>query len=357
MSEVTDLQQSKVFDAMRFPLIVLVLYMHIVPLEHFEITSDLTSMNLYNFIAEFVAHNLGRMAVPCFFLFSGYFYFRNMKAWGYDFYLKQQKKRMITLVIPYVLWNLLNIGVVLAKGYIFNAIGWNGEGDLNYIRETPFLELMTFPINQPLWSLRDLIVMTFFAPVFFYIFRYLKGWGLVLLLLIYLSTLELPIRGFSMVAIFFFGAGSYFGIEKRNLLADLIPFKWLSYIGATVLVFLATISHTTPYYEYLIRCFVPLGIISAITLTHTLSQRNRKLFNSFISLSSSVFFIYAVHELYLKNWVKGAFFRTPLADSGWGMIVGYILMPLVLLAICLVIYYLLKLISPRLVAVLTGGRI
>lgn len=354
---ITDQQQSRVFDALRFPLIVLVLYMHIVPLEHFEITGELSSMNIYNFMAEFVAHNLGRMAVPCFFLFSGYFYFRKMGKWNASFYMHQQRKRLLTLVLPYLLWNVLKIVVILAKGYISNAIGWNGDADLNFIYSSSLWELMISPIDEPLWFLRDLIVMTFLAPLFYYLFRYLKWWGVLLLLLIYLSAMELPIRGFSMTAIFFFGVGAYWGGQGRNLLADSLPMKWYAYVGAVVLVLLATLSHSTPYYEHLVRLFVPLGIISAINLIHGLSFRSEKLFSTFVSLSSSVFFIYAVHELYLKNWVKGTFYRTPLADSGWGMIIGYIAMPLVLLGICLVLYVLLKRLAPRVLAIFTGGRI
>ncbi|MDO5523431.1 MAG: acyltransferase [Bacteroidia bacterium] len=350
-----DKHQSDVINAMRFPLIVLVLYMHIVPLDSFPVEIGFSGMHLYNFLAEFISHNVGRLAVPCFFLFSGYFYFRKMGAWSSGFYLLQQKKRVVSLIIPYILWNLLNILVVLAKGYAMNIAGLDGSGDINFIRQTPFLELMVMPINLPLWYLRDLICMTFFAPLFYYLFNYTKIWGLLAILILYLTTWELPFRGFSMTAIFYFGLGAFWGINKKNMLESARKIKYPALIFGLALALVATFLSTTVYHEYLIRWFAPLGVASAFIITDFI-VRKQKIREVFLKYSPAVFFIYAVHELYLKNWVKGAFYRTPLSESGWGMVLGYIVMPLILLAICLALYFILKKLWPRALNVLSGGR-
>lgn len=350
-----DKQQSIIFDAMRFPLIVLILYMHIVPIEHFPISTELTSTNAYNFIAEFVAHNVGRLAVPCFFLISGYFYFRKMERWSSDFYIHQQRKRLRTLVLPYLLWNILNILIILLKGYLFNLFGKDGSGDIGYIMGSSPWELMTYPVNQPLWYLRDLICMTFIAPLFYYLFKHMKGYGLIVLLGIYLSAMELHVRGFSMTAIFYFGTGALWGIQRRNFLTDFAPLKRVSIIIAPILAVAATLMHQSQYYENILRLFIPFGMIATFFAVQQLVS-TAKPREALLKLSSSVFFIYAVHEIFLKNWVKGAFFRTPLADSGWGMIIGYIIMPIVLLCICLMIYMVMKRCTPKTLNVLTGGR-
>lgn len=348
-------RQSEVINAMRFPLIVLVLYMHIVPLTPFPVEAGFSGMHIYNFLAEFIAHNVGRLAVPCFFLFSGYFYFLKMDTWSFNFYISQQKKRAISLILPYLLWNILNIVIVLAKGYAMNAIGMEGSIDINFIKQTSLYELMVMPINLPLWYLRDLICMTFLAPLFYFLFRYTKIWGLVAVFIIYLTTMELPFRGFSMTAIFYFGIGAFFGINKKNMLEVAQKIKYPALILGLILAIVATFLSTTHYHEYIIRWFAPLGVASAFIITDYLIK-NQQIKSILLKYSPAVFFIYAVHELYFKNWVKGAFYRTPLCESGWGMVAGYILMPLVLLVICLVLYYLLKKISPKALAILSGGR-
>lgn len=348
-------RQSEVIDAMRFPLIVLVLYMHIVPLDPFPVEIGFSGINVYNFLAELVSHNIGRLAVPSFFLISGYFYFRNMDSWNTNFYISQQKKRLRTLVLPYILWNVLNIIVVLAKGYAMNALGADGSGDLNFIWGSSFYSLMTVPINLPLWYLRDLICMTFMAPLFYYLFRYTKVWGLAALLAIYLTTWELPFRGFSLTAIFYFGLGGYWGLNKLNMLQSALKVKYPALILGSVSLIAATFLSTSYYHEYIIRLFAPLGATSALVITNY-AIRSDRVKHLFLKFSPAVFFIYAVHELYLKNWVKGAFYRTPLSESDWGMVMGYLVMPIILLLICLALYYILKKVSPKVLSILTGGR-
>lgn len=351
-----DTRQSEVINAMRFPLIVLVLYMHIVPIDPFPIKFDgSVQYPLYNFIAEFIAHNLGRLAVPCFFLISGFLYFKKIETWTTTIYFEQQRKRFHSLILPYLLWNVLNILIYLAKGYGFESIGLDGTGDINYIKSTSLWELMISPINQPLWYLRDLICMTFLSPLFYYLFKYTKLWGLGVIYLVYLFTLELPIRGFSMTAIFFFGLGSYWSIYKQNILEQTEKIKWIAYIIALVSVIVATFYSTSPSHEYMMRIFAPFGVISTFNIFSILSNRT-SFHQRMISLSPMVFFIYSVHELYLKNWTKGAFYRTPLSNSEIGMIIGYFIMPLILLAICIGIYYVCKRIMPRFTKVLSGGR-
>ena len=357
MKEITDInnKQSVVINAMRFPLIIIVLYMHIIPLEPKPITFGFSGMQLYTFISELLSHNIGRMAVPCFFLFSGYLYFRKMEKWSGSFYLSQQKKRLKTLVLPYILWNILNIAIVFIKGTAFNALGMDGSGDINFIKSTSFYELMVMPIDLPLWYLRDLICMTFLAPLFYYLFRYTKSLGIIVLLLLYFTTWELPFRGFSLTAIFYFGLGAYWGIGKQNILEKSSKHGYLWLTLSFIFVLVATLNNLSPWHEVMIRLFALTGVLSGIFLTGKLI--NYKQFASIpLKFAPAVFFIYAVHELYFKNWVKGAFFRTPLSESGWGMVVGYVVMPLVLLFICLVLYYLMKRILPKTLSILNGGR-
>lgn len=99
--------------------------------------------------------------------------------WSWDFYIKQQKNRIKTIVIPYFIMNTIQILLALSKGLLLRKIGIGdcGEADLSVITDNSFFDHYINPIDYPLWYLRDLIVMTFFSFVFYYLFRYLKLWG------------------------------------------------------------------------------------------------------------------------------------------------------------------------------------
>lgn len=92
--------QSKVINAMRFPLITLVVLFHLHTPESI-VESPYTS---YNIVASFFSANgIARLAVPTFFLISGYFY--HLKDWSKLVYIDKLRKRLHNLLIPYLLWN------------------------------------------------------------------------------------------------------------------------------------------------------------------------------------------------------------------------------------------------------------
>lgn len=97
---------------------------------------------------------------------------------------------------------------------------FNGTGEeLQEVRNNSLYMLFWHtPVNYPLWFLRDLICMSALSPLFYAFFKYLKIYGLLILLALYLSVWETNIAGLSMTAIMFFGAGSYMGIYKKNVL-------------------------------------------------------------------------------------------------------------------------------------------
>ncbi|WP_288360220.1 acyltransferase [uncultured Bacteroides sp.] len=351
-------RQSELIEALRFPLIVLVVFIHVLPERLLPIEMNFSGMNIYHVFSETISHIIGRIAVPCFFLFSGYFFFRKSGSCDFHFYRSQLKKRCMTLVIPYFLWNALMIIAIYAKQYIFSLLSLEVKEDgIFNIQNQSWVELFWLgPVDFPLWYLRDLICMSLCAPLFYCLFRYLGRYGLLALLALYLTTWETRVPGFSMTAFFFFGAGAYWGIHKENLLRLSLEFSYESGIGALLLLCCAIYNNGHELGEYLVRLFIPFGIVSAINLMNRVIGSDfwkRK----FCNLSVTVFFIYAIHEMYIINWTKGFFSRTFLVDSAGGLLLVYILTPVITVIICLLLYYLLNRTTPKILAFLVGGRV
>ena len=73
--------------------------------------------------------------------------------------------------------------------------------------------------------------------------------------------------------------------------------------------------------------------------------------------SKYVFFVYAVHTVFLVNWARGLVFRIPLLrPDAIGGVLGYLLIILLTIIFSLVCYYTLNKIAPRFVRWLSGGR-
>ena len=78
---------------------------------------------LYIYISEFLTHSLPRIAVPMFFFISGYYAFYK-KDWSQrSIWTVELKKRVKTLLIPYLLWNSIYLVILLAKTQVGLRLG------------------------------------------------------------------------------------------------------------------------------------------------------------------------------------------------------------------------------------------
>lgn len=60
-------------------------------------------------IVEFFSDRLIKVCVPCFFILSGYLYFNNTTQFNKATYLSKTRRRIHTLLIPYLLWNVIGL--------------------------------------------------------------------------------------------------------------------------------------------------------------------------------------------------------------------------------------------------------
>lgn len=351
-----DQRQSEVIAFLRFPLIVLVVFVHMLPFQQQPISSEFTIQNAYVVISELISHHIGRIAVPSFFLFSGYFFFLKISSWNMKVYMDRLKNRYGTLLIPYISWNLIMIGAILLKNYAFISIGLPIDDGYRQVSHQSIYEMLWgMPINYPLWYVRDLIVMVILTPLFYYFFRFLKFWGLLLLLCFYLSLLESGVPGLSSTAIFFFGAGSYLGLFKQNMLKLSLRYGTVTLCLAIITLCIATYYTAMPQNEWWIRLFAISAASSLLAIGNKMLQLNR-LRKPVLLYAEAAFFIYVSHIIYILGWFKGALQKSLSFMPDIWLIIGYFLMPLTCISLIIMIYYVIKKNLPKTLNFVTGNR-
>ena len=187
---------SKAFDLLRFPLAIMVIFLHIDPTPQvatlrFDWTAT-DGMPLY-YMCVLTVDTLALIAVPCFFFISGYLFFVNAETLNRSYYLHKLRRRVHTLLIPYIIWN------VLAAVYL-----WLTQ-DIYY---SPQWLVFTIPANFPLWFLRDLIVLIIASPLIGSIASQIGRTGLIILSVLFLSNLvpSLVVCRFQSFYVFYLGA-------------------------------------------------------------------------------------------------------------------------------------------------------
>lgn len=366
--------QYKVFDWLRFPLIIGVVFIHSFG-EPFDINSldfhHLDGEVFFNLFRVSISHVLTHVCVPVFFLISGNLFFRGLKKWKYSVFLQKIRRRCKSLLLPYIIWNSISIlfylFLVYRKGGFDDVWGffeersilklyWNYEilnvDRLNWLGGS---RLDTAPFCTPLWFLRDLMVVCVFSPFLWYLFKYTKLVGVLILVLCYLSGVFFNISGFSIDAFLFWGVGGYLSICSKDVTQITHKFRWLLYVVTFVLWIICTLfdGHNTPIGDYIYPFYVLMGTITTVNLSSYIVNKEILPIPQFLTKGS--FFVFLSHMICLPyvEWIVSHCLQK---DGVVSLYLSYLLIPIITVLVCLVVYWFLRRYLPNICGVLTGAR-
>ena len=374
--------QSKTIDLLRFPLAIFVLYIHRVPTTENAFSADFAFLSwhgIYNFLGLFISQGIAVIAVPTFFLISGYLFFVNFKEWSWDGYKKKIKSRTKTLIIPYILWNVLSFLFIIAKGVgdiftkgsswsdvieIINDNGLHFLWDCNKWAETqyswlPWTTYLTGPIDLPLWFLRDLIVVTLLSPVIYWVVKNTKIWGIIALLFAYILYFWGNWPGFTITSFFYFGLGAYFALNNHNVVVFARKYKFL-------FVVLSLVAYVFYFYYHQVdndivgisrNVFTASTFFCAFVVASLFVEKKNMMPNKL--LVSSCFFIYAEHKcapIGALGWVNYIMSRLIPGQTYIEETICLIINPIITAFLLVGVYLLMKRFTPKIAGLLSGNR-
>lgn len=295
--------QFQMFDLLRFPLAILVVLIHcgMDTLMHEVVISGFFSAVIYYFIQ--ILGAVVRLAVPCFFLMSGYLFFTKLSVWDWNIYADKVHRRIYTILIPYIVWNLLTFSIDLLP-YTCNVLtGRCAFTDmLIYVRDNIWSVFYDgnagkYPWDFPLWFLRDLMVMMVLSPLFYFLLRRLGFVLIALLFGAYISGHWFNILGFSMDAFLYFFTGAYLSMKGHNIMTICLKYKYLIAI-VSLCSLICLISNCSPLiFKYSNCIFLYSGVFAFFLLSSWLVLRYEVVPNK--TFVDSSFFVYAFHAAYL----------------------------------------------------------
>ena len=196
---------------LRFPFIFLVILLH-----GYSVVRIPGDHTLFSKTAYPLSFWLGETGVPGFFFISGYLFFLSQKRYG-----EKLKSRLNTLLVPYLIWNVLLLVAYLAAyaiGYPQNINGKNIADYewLDYLRL--FWDRGSFdngnfvPLLCPYWYIRNLLILAVLSPVVYVLARYVRELFLMGVAVWWMLT---PHNAFIPQSVFFFSFGAYFSIHRQ----------------------------------------------------------------------------------------------------------------------------------------------
>lgn len=322
---------SKAFNILRMPLALLVVFIHIdsnpLPLSAF---SQDTEGLIYNNI-KLIVIQIANLAVPCFYIISAY-----LLMYKNDGYTTMLKKKIRSLLLPYLIWN------ILAAIYIKLTQG----NDL-----FSFYNLFIRPANFPLWFLRDLIILTILSPVFRLLINQLKQISLLFFIVLYLIDAQeyLLLSPSANTSTFFFFLGSYCGILKYNFISSTKKVIMLTII--TAIMYIVSIIFYNNAHGIIQKIWLLAGSFSLITIVSYCIK-----FISFpdflFKLSTCSYFIYLSHKLGFTFIAKYPFSWLP--QNELVLVARFLISPLFTVLLCYLTYQICNKYFQRPFLLLTG---
>lgn len=322
-------------------LIVMVVYIHsrYVEADSYQISS---------FLQNLTGKGICRIANCLFFCISGYLFARNINSLKEAFH--KVRRRLHTLLLPYLLWNLIFVLWYVVLECI-PGIGQfnNSNGTLDRLLHQSILatlyDLFVCPAAFQLWFLRDMLVMILFTPVLWLLSKW--SW-LASLLLAFASVAVYPwLVYFWMGMIMAIRQWDIESYPRSKTCFGVCCFLFLAYA-----VYIAMEGIAMRWIEMAVNF---MGLFSLWSL-YDMVARGRCCADKGVwkYICGYSFFIYCFHEPTF-NIIK----KLAVAIAGTNepsLILFYYINPWIMVGIAILTAKCLKHFSPYIYQLLTGGR-
>lgn len=370
---------SLALDYLRFPLALVVIFVHVLNIDDVGVyvsgfnVGMISDDSIFYYIRYIINGFIRGISVPIYLFISGFVFFKRIDRYSFDIYKNKIRNRIHSLLVPYLIWNLLELLLVFfihftsLKTYSASNVNlnlslqnilscfWIYNGHLVESGVAAVQNNSLFPLNTPLWFIRNLFCITLVTPILYVILKrigccvmlgFLGVWILSLL-----SSFPLLNQFFSVL--FFFSIGAYIAIHKVDVVVLFNRFFRISvwiYIGGSILSIVIN--------NYIISdIFKRISILGVLIMLYNWALRRVQLKNYKKStfLSSSSMFLYLVHALICMRLYKIMLLIIKPNDN-IGIVCCLFITYAVVIIVLLLLYYIMRKYTPRFTMILTGRK-
>lgn len=374
-----DLIRKNTLDLLRFPLAIVVLSIHIFSIQEITIHGikyTFDNFPLFLFFNNVIDAFLRGQSVPIYFFISGYVFFLNTKL-TFSKYKQKLHNRVKSLFIPYITWNIIallfslslylpifssvfpNLGNTTINMSVYTILNsfWDCTPNIFQSSNSINLNSPIYPINIPLWFIRDLMIIVIITPLIFKYIKLTKKYGISFLGLTWFICSYYPLGHINqlLTALFFFSFGAYMSIFNKDMVIEFRKYFKTSIILylAISIIYVFSVYYFSSALHTLKKINIIIGMIFAYNLSSWLIETEKVKISKF--LVSSSFFIYVSHYIIGSSILKllMLIFKPEHNISLILIYVGSIILVTLLL---LGVFYLIKKYTPSLLGILVGRK-
>jgi hypothetical protein len=281
-------------------------------------------------------------------LLSGFLFFRTFRN-GESFFSVWRvklRRRIPALLVPYLLWTAASF----AWCWLFNTFpeGMSAGRPTDVLRWFVGVDgWRTHPGGFGLWYLKSLMIASLLAPLYWLSFRVL-GSAAILVGIFLCAHPPLPVDHPLFSSWYFLGGGLAFNgvsLEKATArMHGLLPLTVAAFFGYQVC---RAAEIDLPAFSAFVPFLLAAALFSACFLR---TQKNRLL-----SACQASTFLYFSH-FFVSQAIGQIIWRTIPLKTGGGAAMAYFARTFLTIALCILLFFIVRRIAPRALAVVTGNR-
>lgn len=364
-SNVNLIIRGGVISKLRWLLIFGVVYIHNFGEPYFGDVDifhiDYANFHVYDLydILRVTVHDISGLAVPCFFFFSGFlFFFRKDQSKDFRI-IPKLKRRVKSLIIPYLIWNIIAFLIIWLRASV-KMHDFSFAGFFSVLKDNGWLRIFWdssiragqsgAPADVPLWYLRDLIIMEFvLSPLLLYLFKK-KSRAIFFLSVLFVTMctgIYPDIPGLASAAVFWYSMGAFVSIHNLPVIERATRFKSLLIIISSISLIAVVVLKGSGIPLRAIKLLFILSTIPLLLISTFKFGNRTSIF--LIKIQSSVFFVFAAHMIVILEAC-----RRIISKMDPNLFMVYLIPPLLTVAICTLLYFLLNKFTPRLCNIING---
>lgn len=329
---------------LNFICIIMVVFIHDNNIELYNLNQNNGAIVYY--IEMFISENICLLAVPMFFALSGYLFYRNFII---DKLFDKWKSRIKSLIVPYVLWNLIY--------YFFYIFITNVKPIASFVNEQPveisFLNLvqalLIYKYNYVFWFLAQLIIFVALCPLIYKLVKNRLMGGIVLLSILIVNVLKVNLPIINIESLLFYIIGAYLGIHFKEIfykqMKTPLPIVLCYFACAEVVLGLSS------HFEVIGGFKIFFKVLMIITVWLLINPKKIRVSWAF----RNSFFIYCAHPYILETLKKIIYFL--VGNSSKVALLNYIISPIITITVILTIDKYMEKHMPKTFFTLSGSRV
>ncbi len=321
-------------------------------------TYTFSKYNPLKLLEDFFACIIG-IAVPTFFIISGFLFYQNVNS--LQTIKSKCKKRIFTLLIPYLIFNILYTIYFL---FVYNVPGLKEHFNNSYRGTLTFDTIsrgvLFAEFSGILWYVRNLLILTVLSPLIYYSLKvkpvsYAILIGLFTIFLFDLNITKLQYINFTSWGWYYFGAIIAFNKKpfpklknKYNILLLLLGIIFSLILFVLSNNFLDIITLNSKLINVICNILLTLMIFCFWFAFDLLVTEKT------IKIEKLSFFIYCLHSLLLETIQKTFYILG--GDKFIVSFIDYIVSPILTFGIIYILALFLNKFLPKLFKIVSGGR-